>query len=198
MSRVFANGPGHQSSILDRVIPKTQKMLFDAALHFKVGLKIKLNNPVKGVEPSPRCSSYWKEGLRVALDYGGQLYPFVLTCLPSRKLSKLDEPETQDTAGEARTNSSMMYSYGPPHMVKQKQDDQLEHTYSSYVRIRDVALKTCQRRWMIGRSGERGSGISVLAARHDDDDDDWTEKHNILKLCSNNCFLTWHIISITI
>ena len=29
--------------------------------------------------------------------------------------------------------------------------------------------KTCQRRWMIGRRGERGSGISVLAARHDDD-----------------------------
>ena len=25
---------------------------------------------------------------------------------------------------------------------------------------------------MIGRSDERGSGISVLAARHDDDDDD--------------------------
>ena len=24
---------------------------------------------------------------------------------------------------------------------------------------------------MIGRSGERGSGISMLAARHDDDDD---------------------------
>ena len=46
-------------------------------------------------------------------------------------------------------------------------------TYSSYVRIRDVALKTCQRRWMIGKSGERGSGISVLAARHDDDDDCW-------------------------
>ena len=29
---------------------------------------------------------------------------------------------------------------------KQKQDDQLEHTYSSYVRIQDVALKNCQRR----------------------------------------------------
>ena len=28
-----------------------------------------------------------------------------------------------------------------------------------------------QKRWMIGRSGERGSGISVLAARHHDDDD---------------------------
>ena len=63
------------------------------------------------------------------------------TCLPSRKLSKLDEPDTQNTAGEARTNSSVMYSYGPPHMTKQKQDDQLEHTYSSYVRIRDVALE---------------------------------------------------------
>ena len=51
-------------------------------------------------------------------------------------------------------------------------DDQLEHTYSSYVRIWDVALKTCQRWWMIGRSGERGSGISVLATWHDDDDDE--------------------------
>ena len=55
-------------------------------------------------------------------------------------------------------------------MAGQRQDDQLEHTYSSYVKIRDVALKTYQRRWTIGRSGERGSGISVLAARHDDDD----------------------------
>ena len=58
----------------------------------------------------------------------------------------------------------------PPHMAGQKQDDQLKHTFSSYVRIWDVALKTYQRRWMIGRSGERGSRLSVLAARHDDDD----------------------------
>ena len=64
-----------------------------------------------------------------------------------------------------------MYSYGAQHVAEQKQDDQLEYTYSSYVRIRHVALETCQRRWTIGRSGERGSGISVLAARHDDDDD---------------------------
>ena len=54
-------------------------------------------------------------------------------------------------------------------MAEQKQDDQLEHTYSSYVRIRDVALKTCRWRWTIGRSGERGSGISVPVARRDDD-----------------------------
>ena len=65
-----------------------------------------------------------------------------------------------------------MYSYGPPHMDELKRDDQLEHTYSSYVRIRDIAQKTCQRRWTIGKSAERGSGISVLAAQHHDDDDD--------------------------
>ena len=59
----------------------------------------------------------------------------------------------------------------PSHMAEQKQDNPLEHTDSSYVRIRDVAPKTCQRRWTIGRIDERGSGILVLAARHDDDDD---------------------------
>ena len=63
-----------------------------------------------------------------------------------------------------------MYSCGPPHMDVQKQDDQHEFTYSIYVRTQDVILKTCRRRWMIGRSCERGSGISMLAARHDDDD----------------------------
>ena len=41
----------------------------------------------------------------------------------------------------------------------------------SCVRMRDVALRTSQKRWTIGRSGKRGSGISVLAARHDDDGD---------------------------
>ena len=65
-----------------------------------------------------------------------------------------------------------MYSYGPPPMAGQKQDNQHKHTFSSYVRIWNMALKTCQRRWTIGKSGERGSGISVLVARHDDDDDD--------------------------
>ena len=59
-------------------------------------------------------------------------------------------------------------------MAWQKQDDQLENTFSSYVRIQDVALKTCQRRWTIGKSAKRGSGISVLPARHDDDNDDWS------------------------
>ena len=97
---------------------------------------------------------------------------YTATPPPSRKLSKLDEPDMQDTAGEAGTSSQVMYSYRPSHMAGQKQDDQLESTYSSSVRIRDVALRACQKRWTIGRSGERGSGISMMAARHDDDEED--------------------------
>ena len=72
-----------------------------------------------------------------------------------------------------------LYGHLPPitktiqvrHMAVQKQDDQHEHTFSSYLRIRDVVLKICLGRWTIGRSGERGSGISLLLAWHDDDDD---------------------------
>ena len=74
-----------------------------------------------------------------------------------------------------------MYSYGPPHMAEKKQDDLLESTYSSYVRIRDVALRICQKQGMIGRSGETGSGISILTARHDDDDDDMTHRLNLYR-----------------
>ena len=37
--------------------------------------------------------------------------------------------------------------------------------------IQGVTLRTCRKRWTIGRSGERGSGISVLMARQDDDDE---------------------------
>ena len=55
-------------------------------------------------------------------------------------------------------------------MAEQRQDDQLEPTYTSSVPIRDVALKTCRKQWTMGRSGERGSGISVLMALHDDGD----------------------------
>ena len=45
-----------------------------------------------------------------------------------------------------------------PTHAAQKQDDQHERTFSSYVRIQVVVLKTCLGRWTIGRSGERGSG----------------------------------------
>ena len=35
----------------------------------------------------------------------------------------------QDTAGEAGTRSSVIYSSEPQNMPEQKRDDQLEHTY---------------------------------------------------------------------
>ena len=94
------------------------------------------------------------------------------TYFPSIKLSKLDEPDCWRSGDELISDVLL----GPPHRAKQGQGDRLEPTYSSSVRIRDAALRTCQKRWTIGRSGERGSGISVLAAWPDDDDD-------IEKLC---------------
>ena len=64
-----------------------------------------------------------------------------------------------------------MYSHGPLHMAEQKQSDQLEPTYTNSVWMQGVAMRTCRKRWTIGRGGERGSGIYVLMAWQDDDDD---------------------------
>ena len=77
----------------------------------------------------------------------------------------------QDTAGKVGTRPKVIYSCGPLHMDEQSQDDQLEPTYSSSIPTRDVALRTYRKQWKIRRGGERGSGISVLIARHDDDGD---------------------------
>ena len=55
-------------------------------------------------------------------------------------------------------------------MHEQRQDDQLEPTYSSYVQIQDVALKTYRKQWMIEKGGGKGLGTSMLMARYDDDD----------------------------
>ena len=64
-----------------------------------------------------------------------------------------------------------MYSNGPLHVAEQKQGDKLEHTYSNSLSLLGVALRTCRKRWKIGRGGARGSGIYALMARRDDDDD---------------------------
>ena len=78
----------------------------------------------------------------------------------------------QDNVGEAGTSLLVMFSYGPHNMAEQKQGVLLEATYSSSGWIRDVAQRTCQKRWTIRRRGERESEIYVLAARYDDNDDD--------------------------
>ena len=64
MNRVFANGLEDRGSVPGRVIPKTQKMVFDAALlttqYYKVSIKGKVRKPGNGVasSPTPWCSSY--------------------------------------------------------------------------------------------------------------------------------------------
>ena len=62
----------------------------------------------------------------------------------------VDDPDKQVTAGEVGTKPLVMYSYGPLHVAKQKQGDQLEPTYSSSVRTLGVTLRTCQKRCPIG------------------------------------------------
>ena len=63
-----------------------------------------------------------------------------------------------------------MYSCVPFHMDEQRQDDQLEPTYSNSVPIWNVALRTCRKQWTIENGGEKGSGIPVMMAGHDDND----------------------------
>ena len=62
MSRVIANGPGDWGSIPGRVIPKTQKMVLDAALlstqHYKVGIRGKEEKTKERSSAQPRCGSY--------------------------------------------------------------------------------------------------------------------------------------------
>ena len=65
-----------------------------------------------------------------------------------------------------------MYYFGPLHMDLQRQDNQVETIFNSSVPIQNIALKTSLEQWTIETGGARGSGRSVLAARHDDDDDD--------------------------
>ena len=56
-------------------------------------------------------------------------------------------------------------------MDEQRLDYQLNPIYNSSVLIQDVDLKTYRERWTIENGGERGSERSMLAAWHDDDDD---------------------------
>ena len=93
---MFANGPGDLGSIPGRVIPKTQKMVLDASLlntqHYKVRIKGKVEQSREGVAPSSThwCSSYRKGSLRVTLDYGRQLYFYLLICPQVNAITPLE------------------------------------------------------------------------------------------------------------
>ena len=80
LGRVFANGPEDLGSIPGRIIPKTLKWYLISPWltlnNIRYVSSVKWSNPGKGVaiSPTPRCSSYWKGSLLVALDYSRQLY----------------------------------------------------------------------------------------------------------------------------
>ena len=79
VSRVPTNGPGNQGSIPGRV--KDFKIVFDTSLFNtqQYVSRVKWSNPGKGEAPfpTPRCTSYWKWSLLVALNYGRQLYLYM-------------------------------------------------------------------------------------------------------------------------
>ena len=100
----------------------------------------------------------WEQYWTSPGDSTPQSSSYTATDHPSRKLSKLDEPDTRYTAGEVGTSSWVMYSWGPLHMDEQRQDLHFEPTYSSSVPIRDVTLRICRKQWTKGRCGVRGSG----------------------------------------
>ena len=83
VNEVFNNGPGDRDIIPDRVIPKTQKMVFDSTLlntqNFKVRIKGKWSYLGRRVVlfPTRRCSSYSKGSLRIAPDNGHPIYIYI-------------------------------------------------------------------------------------------------------------------------
>ena len=64
MSRVFANGPGDRGSIPGRVLPKTQKMVLDAALlntqYYKVQVKGEVEQSRERSSVLPNTSVLWQ------------------------------------------------------------------------------------------------------------------------------------------
>ena len=64
-----------------------------------------------------------------------------------------------------------MYSCEPLLIDKQRQEDLLESIYDSFMLIQDITWKTSWEQGTIETGGEKGSGRSMLAAQHDNDDE---------------------------
>ena len=82
----------------------------------------------------------------------------------------------------------MTFSYGELVL-----EDQLDLIYNSSVRTQVVVKKTCQKRWMIESNGERKFRKSLLAARHDDNDDDMRTPKSVLKYETYKILLNFKI-----
>ena len=163
-------------------------------------LRVKWSNPGKAVSSSltPRCSSYWTGILCVAYIYSRQLYIYskkyriddnytrMLQAIlnkswrqhPTKHQQYGHLPTITKTSNVRRTRHAGRCWRSKDelisdilHMDKQRQNEQLEPIYNSSVLIQDVAWRTFRERWTIEMDGKRGSGKSVLATRHVDDDE---------------------------
>ena len=80
---MLANGQGNLGSIPGRVIPKTQKMVFDTFLlniqRYRIGIKSKMDQSKERISasPSPQFSSCWKGSLCVTLNFGRLIYIYI-------------------------------------------------------------------------------------------------------------------------
>ena len=98
--------------------------------------------------------------------------PTIRTLAPHHKNYTSSTNQTRRTLLEKQGRAHKRCTPVDPHswMCKSGTTSTNLHTAAMWG-TRVVILKTCRRRWMIGRNGERRSGISAQAARHDDDDD---------------------------
>ena len=62
----FASSPEDQGSVPGRVIPKTQKMVLDAALFNSQPYKVRIKSKVE--QSKDWCGNYWKGSFRVTFD----------------------------------------------------------------------------------------------------------------------------------
>ena len=80
------------------------------------------------------------------------------TYLLSHKLSKWGEQDMQDTAEEAKTNTSLTFFYGPPHMDVPVFAGMQEFIYDDFVQTRDEVWETCRGRWKMRDGWGEGQG----------------------------------------
>ena len=110
---------------------------------------------------NPKCAVHTHKHKKF-IDSSFLLLLVVVTYLPSRKLFKLDEPDMQDTAVDRDELISDVLLWTTTYGRAKAGRPARTYPHSSSVRIRDVAQKTCQRRWTIGRSGERVRDICAV------------------------------------
>ena len=94
-------------------------MVLDTSLlNTQQKVHIKWSNPGKGVTPfaTPRCSSYWKGSLLVALDYGRQLYLLFIVVTIIFEKGASEPPST--TVGQ-----NTYYIYKRSHKITIEQQD---------------------------------------------------------------------------